>query len=113
MTRMTALIFALASSFTLISTAAVAQPTGGFYSMSLAQPAREAKPVVRGMLLSCNGAACTAGEGTSRPAIVCASIAREFGAVTAFRAGNESFDDAALAKCNAKAKASTTQFVQR
>lgn len=113
MNRMTALIFAVASSMTLLSTAAVAQPTGGFYSMSLSQPAPEAKPVVRGMLLSCAGETCVAGEGTSRPAIVCASIAREFGPLTAFRAGNESFDGEALAKCNAKAKVSTTQIVQR
>lgn len=113
MTRTTALLLALASSFTLISTAAVAQPAGGYYNLSLTQKAPEAKPVVRGMLFSCAGETCTAGEGTSRPAIVCASVAREFGPVSSFSAGGQAFDAEALAKCNAKAKVDTTQLVQR
>lgn len=113
MTRTTALLLALASSFTLLSSAAVAQPSGGFYALSLGQPAAKAQPIVRGMLFNCNGATCTAGEGTSRPAIVCAAAAREFGPIASFSAGGQAFDAEALAKCNAKAKADTTQIVQR
>lgn len=112
MARIAALLLALTSSFTLLGTAAVAQPNG-YYTLSLANPVDEAKPIVRGLLFACEGAACAAGEGTSRPAIICASVAREFGPVTAFAAAGEAFDAAQLAKCNAKAKVDTTQIVQR
>lgn len=112
MARISHFLFALAGSATLFAAApAIAQP--GFYSLTTAAPVAEAKPVVRGMMFNCNGASCGAGEGTSRPAIVCASAARELGRITAFSAGGKAFGDEELAKCNAKAKTDTTQIVQR
>lgn len=112
MARIAAFVFALTSSLTLLGTAATAQ-TGGYYSMTLASPATEARPIVRGLLFACDGDACVAGEGPSRPAVVCASVARELGPLTAFSAGGTAFDADALAKCNARAKTETTQIVRR
>jgi hypothetical protein len=111
MVRIAALLFALMGSVTLLGSAAVAQTGAGYYSVTLANDVGAAKQVVRGMLVNCNGATCAAAEGTSRPGIVCASIAREFGPVTAFRAGDETLDGEALAKCNAKAD--TTKIARR
>ena len=111
MVRIAALLFSLAGSFALLGSAAVAQPNPGYYSVTLANEVTEAKQVVRGTLFSCNGASCAAAEGTSRPAIVCASVARELGPVTSFRAGDAVLDGEALAKCNAKAD--ITKLVRR
>lgn len=103
MVRFGALTLALATSLTLVTSAAVAQPTGGYYNITLSEPAATAKTVVHDMVVNCDGAACSAAQGSSRPAIVCASIAREMGPVTSFRAGDAVLDGEALAKCNAKA----------
>ena len=111
MVRIAAFILSLLGSLTLLGSAAVAQPNGGFYNITLAAQPAAAKQIVRGMIFNCDGATCAAGEGTSRPAIVCASIARELGPVTSFRAGDESLDGEALAKCNAKAD--TTKIARR
>jgi hypothetical protein len=111
MVRIAALLFSLIGSFALLGSAAVAQPNAGFYSVTLANEAPEAKQVVRGTLFSCNGASCAAAEGTSRPAIVCASVVKQLGPVTSFRAGDVVLDGEGLAKCNAKAD--TTKLVRR
>lgn len=111
MVRIAALLFAFATSLTVLAPAAVAQAPGAYYGVTLAAAPEAAKPVVRGMIFACNGASCTAGEGTSRPAVVCASIARQLGPVTSFRAGGETLDGEALAKCNAKAD--TTKLARR
>jgi hypothetical protein len=111
MVRIAALLFSLVGSLTLLGSAAMAQPGNGYYSVTLANEAGASKQIVRGMAFTCDGATCAAAEGTSRPAIVCASIARELGPVTSFRAGGEPLDGEALAKCNAKAD--TTKLVSR
>lgn len=111
MVRFAALSFALAAPLTLIGSAAQAQPAGGFYSITLAEPAATARSVVHDMVVNCDGASCAAKQSASRPAIVCASVVRELGPVTAFRAGDTVLDGEALAKCNAKAD--TTKIARR
>lgn len=113
MARISNFLFAFAGALTLAVAATPAQAEPGFYSVTTVNPVATAKPVVRDMLFNCAGGTCTAGEGTSRPAIVCAAAAREFGRIAAFRAGDTDFDAEALAKCNAKAKVDTTRIVQR
>lgn len=110
MVRIAAFLLSLVGSLTLLGSAAVAQPNTNYYNVTLAQPAAT-RTVVRDVIVSCDGATCSAAQGTSRPAIVCASIARELGPVTTFRAGNETLDGEALAKCNAKAD--TTKLARR
>lgn len=111
MVRIVALFLALMGSMTLVGSAAVAQTGNGFYSVTLAAQPEETKTIVRGIAFACNGGMCSAAEGNSRPGIVCASVAREMGPVTAFRAGDEALDGEALAKCNAKAD--TTKLAKR
>ncbi|MFD1610424.1 hypothetical protein ACFSCW_01260 [Sphingomonas tabacisoli] len=110
MVRIAAFLLSLVGSLALLGSAAVAQPSNSFYSLTLAQPAAT-KTVVHEIPVSCDGAVCAAPKGNSRPAIVCASIARELGPVTAFRAGDQALDGEALAKCNAKAD--TTKLARR
>lgn len=111
MVRTAALLFACVASLTVLTPTANAQTGNGYYSVTLAAQPAEAKPVVRGMIFACNGGACSAAEGTSRPGVICASVARELGPVTSFRAGGETLDGEALAKCNAKAD--TTKLARR
>jgi hypothetical protein len=111
MVRIAALLFAFTASLTVLSPAAIAQPGAGYYSVTLAAQPEATKQVVRGMIFACNGGMCSAAEGTSRPGVVCASVARELGPVTSFRAGDETLDGEALAKCNAKAD--TTKLAAR
>ncbi len=78
--------------------------TGPYYSVELAQPASLDKQLIRGVFVKCEGTACRAPEASSAPKNVCISIAREFGAVTSFKAGNRVFDATEIAACNGKTK---------
>jgi hypothetical protein len=61
--------------------------------------------IADGVLWRCGDNGCTATNATSRPAIVCAQAVRKVGKLASFTVGTTAFDEAALAKCNAKAKA--------
>lgn len=111
MARIAALLFAFVTSLAVLSPAAVAQTGNGYYSVTLAAQPEATKQVVRGMVFACNGGMCSAAAGTSRPAIVCAGVARALGPVTSFRAGKDTLDGEGLAKCNAKAD--TTKLARR
>lgn len=67
--------------------------------------ANAATVIADGVLWRCGDAGCTATNATSRPAIVCAQAVRKVGKLASFTVGAIAFDEAALAKCNAKAKA--------
>jgi len=47
---------------------------------------------------------CVASKANARDNIVCELVAREVGQLSAFRANGSEFDEAALAKCNTKAR---------
>ena len=104
MLRSLVLTLSLLVSLTLISATAIAAPAGGFYAATPVTAPAVAKTVARDVLWSCDGANCSAGASSSRAAIVCAVAARELGPLASFRAGSDSFDAAALEKCNAKAR---------
>jgi hypothetical protein len=103
------------SSNTLISLAAAALTLGVAVPASAQTPTYRAVPVVKmavadsvvigETLWNCGTAGCTTSKATSRPAIVCEQTAKKFGKLESFAVGTNTFDDAALAKCNAKAKA--------
>ncbi len=96
--------FAAAAMTLGIATPSIAQSSG--YRAVLATPATPGARVVVGEVLwVCGTDACTAAKSTSRPAIVCEQAVKKVGKLTSFTAAGTTFDDAALAKCNAKAKA--------
>ena len=100
---------------TLISLAAVALTLGVSLPASAQTPSYRVVPVTKMTVASnvvigetlwnCGSAGCTTSKANSRPAIVCEQTAKKFGKLESFTVGADNFDDAALAKCNAKAKA--------
>lgn len=100
--RIGALVASVAISSTLMFAAPQAHAAGGtYYQVELAQPAAKEKQLVRGVFVKCEGTSCRAPLASSAPKNVCISIAREFGDVAAFKAGNREFDAEQVAACNA------------
>jgi hypothetical protein len=84
--------------------AATAQQRGGpQYTATLVAPTTETRPIIDSTVWSCSGTTCSGPRGTSRPAIVCARLVREVGAVSAFVARGEAMTAEQLARCNAAA----------
>jgi hypothetical protein len=65
----------------------------------------EPSVIADGVMWRCGSDGCVTTNATSRPAIVCAQAVRKVGKLASFTVGTVAFDDAALAKCNARAKA--------
>ena len=104
-TRFGALIGAFATSAVLLFAAPQAHANnGGYYTVELAQPAAASKAVVRGVVFQCNGTSCRAPLTSSAPRNVCASVAKEFGEVTSFKAGDRVLEASDIDGCNQKKK---------
>ena len=73
---------------------------GAYYRAELATPAPAAKFVARDIVWSCDGAACGAGRGSSRPLLICASLAKKAGEVKSFVADGKALEADDLARCN-------------
>lgn len=87
-------------------TPAPAQAAAGnvVYHAELSAPAtgNAAKPIASGLVWKCVGTTCTAPQATSRPAIVCARLAKEVGPLNAFAVEGRAFEAEELARCNGK-----------
>jgi hypothetical protein len=104
-TRVGALVGAVATSAVLLFAAPQAHAsTARYYTIELAQPVTAQKTIVRGVMFTCEGASCRAPIASSAPRNVCVSIAREFGEVSSFKAGDRVLDASDLATCNEKKK---------
>lgn len=104
-TRFGALIGAVATSAVLLFAAPQAHAsTGRYYTVELAQPATASKAVVRGVVFQCEGTSCRAPISSSAPRNVCASVAKEFGEVTSFKAGDRVLEASDIDGCNSKKK---------
>lgn len=86
------------------ASAAPPAATGVHYRAQPAAAPAQARLIVRDIVWRCGAGGCTAPRSGSRPEIVCASLAREFGALASFSAGDRSFDAAALENCNRRAR---------
>lgn len=76
------------------------------YSLVPATAVTKAGSVIAGdTLWACSTTGCTTGKATSRPAIVCEQAAKKVGKLASFSVNETPFDEAALAKCNTKARA--------
>ena len=76
-----------------------------YRAVPVAPVAKAGNVIVGDTLWACSTDGCTTGKATSRPAIVCEQAAKKVGKLASFTVGTLSFDEAALAKCNGKAKA--------
>ena len=84
--------------------AAPALAAGPHYRAELATPASSDRVTARGLIWRCSADGCVAGKSNSRPAIDCAALAREAGALRSFTAAGRALSAADLEKCNAKAR---------
>lgn len=84
----------------LWSTAATAAG-GTYYRAELSSPASNARFVARDVVWACKDTSCIAGQGTSRPLIMCSALAKAAGPVTSFVAGGKALEADELARCNA------------
>jgi hypothetical protein len=75
-----------------------------YYTVELAQPAANNTAIIRGVIFKCEGTSCRAPIAGSAPRNVCASVAKEFGEVTSFKAGDRVLEASDIANCNAKKK---------
>jgi len=87
----------------LIGALAIAPATasgGAFYSAELAKAAPASRFVARDVIWLCEGTACSAARGTSRPAIMCAALVKKMGPVTGFVVNGKALAADELARCN-------------
>ncbi|HEX8216998.1 MAG TPA: hypothetical protein VF577_06000 [Allosphingosinicella sp.] len=92
---------------TIAAMLAAAGPAAASEVHYRAQPAAApaaARLIVRDTVWRCGSAGCVAPRSGSRPAIVCASVARALGTLRGFSAGGEAFDAEALENCNRRAR---------
>ena len=102
--KLSPLVPALALGTVLIGAVIPATATaagGAFYSAELANPAPDARFVARDVVWNCKGTSCLAGQGTSRPLIMCSALVKKAGAVASFTAGGKALEAEDLARCNA------------
>jgi hypothetical protein len=85
-----------------VSPAPAQAAEGAYYRAELTAPAASGQTLAGGLVWQCAETACAAPKGTSRPAIVCARLAKEVGPVSTFTAGGKSLEAEDLARCNAK-----------
>jgi hypothetical protein len=86
--------------FGVAGQAQAATAKGPYYQVELAQPATSSKELLRSVFVKCEGTACRAPMASTAPKNMCISIAREFGAVSAFSAGDRVFTAEEVAACN-------------
>lgn len=91
----------------LIVAAALAVTAGPLVAATPDYRATLTTPVVRtivtdGAVWACGADGCVGGQVMARPAVACAQLAREAGTVARF----EGLDEAALTKCNSRARKS-------
>ena len=90
--------------FTLAAAAPALAAAAGHYSAEPAARPAAAKFVLRNTVWKCSEAGCAASQSNSRPAVVCAVLARKVGTLLSFRAGGQPLSPAELEKCNARAQ---------
>ena len=107
MTRMIALVAAVATSAALLSaTTSPARAAGAsdYYRAVPVSAPKRTSLVTRDTLWKCDDAACAAPRAGSRDAVVCELAVQRLGALSAFHANGAAFDASALERCNARAK---------
>jgi curli biogenesis system outer membrane secretion channel CsgG len=94
---------AIASSFLVAAVPVTAAASAPHYKVELAQPLPAPKnKMVKGSFFRCAANTCTSTSDASSAKNMCTWVAREFGEVKSFQAGNRALTADELAKCNKK-----------
>jgi len=91
----------------LILTVAALSATPALANHFRAEPAAapaKARFVARDNVWNCAAAGCVSNRSAARPAIVCATLVREVGALRSFTVEGRAFGAEELAACNARAR---------
>ncbi|MEG3124918.1 CC_3452 family protein [Sphingomonas sp. GB1N7] len=83
---------------------AASAASAGFYDAKPVAAPAKASSITGGVMWKCADGVCTAPSSSTRAPIVCELVAKRYGALTSFSADGKAFDEAALAKCNSRAK---------
>ena len=106
MVRIISVSFAATCSLLLLASASTgyaAQGNAGYLATPAKAPAKTSF-IVRDRLWKCDTTgACAGPKSTGNQNTACALAAKQLGTLTAFHAGGQPFDEAALAKCNERA----------
>jgi hypothetical protein len=94
----------ISATLLFVAPQAHAANNGPYYKIELAQPAAAKQELLRSVFVKCEGTACRAPMASTAPKNMCISIAREFGAVSAFSAGDRVFTADEVAACNGNKK---------
>lgn len=104
MVRLLSVAAAAAATLALTSATGFAQTPRGYYSATPVSAPGKPTLLTRSTLWKCSEGVCTAAKSSTRDAIMCELVAKEVGQLSAFTANGASFDEAALAKCNERAR---------
>lgn len=99
----TAALSSLAALSTIAMPALYAQSGATYYQIELNDSAKKDEKIIRGVMIRCSETSCRGKKAGSSTSNMCAKIARTFGSVKSFSAGDNVFNEADLAKCNEKA----------
>lgn len=83
---------------------AVSAASAGFYDAKPVAAPVKASSITGGVMWKCADGVCTAPASSTRAPIVCEQVVKRYGALASFSADGKALDDAALAKCNSRAK---------
>jgi hypothetical protein len=90
----------LSATLLFVAPQAHAANNSSYYKAELAQPTTAKPKLLRSVYVKCEGSNCRAPMASTAPKNMCISIVREFGAVTAFTAGERLFTAEEVAACN-------------
>jgi hypothetical protein len=83
---------------------AVSAASAGYYDAKPVATPAKASSITGGVMWKCADGLCSAPASSARAPIVCEMVVKRYGALTSFAADGKAFDEAALAKCNSRAK---------
>lgn len=98
----------IAPLFAIAAVLVTAPAAATIYSAKPAVQPESARIIARDISWNCSSATCLGRTEESRPAILCEGLAKRAGRLESFTANGRAFGQAALAKCNASAKAVTS-----
>ena len=103
MSRIPQLLAVLAAAPLFAAGAAIAQPTGGYYTATPAAAPSKTSLITHDTVWQFRDGAFNAAKAPEREMVLCQLVAQRVGKLTAFTVGGQAFDDASLSKCNTKA----------
>ena len=84
----------------MVSAPALAAP---HYQAEPAAKPEQTRFVAKDVVWRCGDSGCSGAKSNSRPAIVCAALAKEIGPLRSFSAGGQALASGELDRCNARA----------